>query len=273
MLDVNVQGISVPALGLGTWQMAGPACCKAVERALALGYRHIDTAQAYGNEREVGEAIRATDVPREELFITTKLAVDEMTRERVHRSTHESIKRLALDYVDLLLIHWPHRAVPLRETLDAMMALVDEGLVSRIGVSNFPADWLEEALTMAPIACLQVECHPFLAQRALLEQAQRHDLLFTAYCPLARGRVVRDRVLVDVGHKHGKTASQVALRWLVQRSNVSAIPKAQGEAHLREDIDIFDFALDDNDLARIATLDRGERIIDLGFAPDWSPVP
>lgn len=269
MIEIDVQGMSVPALGLGTWQLQGEACARVLERALELGYRHIDTAQSYGNEQDVGEAVRASRVPRDELFITTKLATDQLTRDRVHRSTHESVKRLALDRIDLLLIHWPSPEVPLSETLEAMMGLVDEGIVSNLGLSNFPPALLREALAMAPIACIQAECHPYLAQRALVSEAQSHELLFTAYCPLARGRVAHDPTLAHIGAKHGKTASQVALKWLLQRRNVSAIPKAQRDAHLRENLGVFDFILDDEDLERMASLDRGERIIDPGFAPDW----
>ncbi|MFW6066817.1 MAG: aldo/keto reductase [Myxococcota bacterium] len=269
MKYVEVRGMKAPALGMGTWQLQGRPCRQAVERALELGYRHIDTAQMYGNEEMVGAALQASGLPRDEVFLTTKLGLDDLARDAVARTTRESLKRLATDRIDLLLIHWPSDRVPLGETLEAMMALQEEGVVSHIGVSNFPPALLREALHMAPVSCIQVEYHPYLAQPELLDMSRRRDLMLTAYSPLARGRVPGDRVLRQLAERHGKTPSQVALRWLIQQDHVSAIPKASSEAHLRENIDIFDFQLKPEEMRMIWELDRGERLLDPPWAPDW----
>jgi 2,5-diketo-D-gluconate reductase B len=267
---VQLNGVSVPALGLGTWQMSGSECREAVQAALALGYRHIDTARMYENEAAIGEALEASDVPRSELFLTTKLWLEDLTEAQVPRATAESLERLRTDYVDLLLIHWPHPEVPLRETLGAMQALQEEGKVRHLGVSNFPPGQLRAALELAPIVCNQVEHHVYLAQAQLHRMAQDHGLMLTAYCPLARGQVLEDPVLKEIAQRHGKGPAQVALRWLIQRDRVCAIPKASSVDHMKANFDIFDFELTDDEMQRIAGLDRGERLINPSFAPDWS---
>lgn len=273
MEHVEVQGAKIPKIGLGTWMLEGRQCREMVERALALGYRHIDTAQGYGNEAEVGAGLAAAmkrgGIDRDELFVTTKLAMDNLTRERVGPSARASLERLGLDRLDLLLIHWPSESVPLRETLEAMQRLVEEGLVRHLGVSNFTLALLEEARSIAPILANQVEHHPFLAQDRLLEIAEQTELCLTAYSPLARGRVERSDVLRSIGEQHGKSASQVALRWLIQHPNECAIPKASSEAHLRANLDVFDFTLSDAEMRRISGLARGERLIDPAWAPRW----
>lgn len=272
MKYLEARGVKVPAVGLGTWLLEGHACRRTVEKALYLGYRHIDTAQMYGNEAQVGAAIRASGLDRDELWITTKLDLGNASREQVHRSTHESLRRLETDHVDLLLIHWPSQRIPLRETLDAMVELVDEGAVRTIGVSNFPPGLLNEALQIAPVSCIQVEYHPFLAQDEIHDLAREHQLVLTAYSPLARGRVLKSATLRAIGEAHGKTAAQVALRWLVQQPQVAAIPKASSEEHLRQNIDVFDFELTADEMRAIFELERGQRLIDPDFAPDWSSV-
>jgi 2,5-diketo-D-gluconate reductase B len=273
---VSIRGPKVPALGLGPWKLAGDACERVVSLALGLGYRHIDTAALYANEREVGAALRGSGVPRGELFITSKLAPDALTAAAVQRGTYESLERLGLDYLDLMLIHWPSVEVPLTETLDAMQLMMEVEAIRSIGVSNFPPALLAEAIELAPIFCVQVEYHPFLAEPSLLEMAQAHGLLLTAYSPLAQGRVAADPTLRRIGRAHGKSASQVALRWLLDQPNVAAIPKAASEAHLRANLDVFDFALTEAEQAAIDGLDRGERLVDPDFAPDWQsagPAP
>lgn len=271
---VEVQGASIPKIGLGTWMLEGERCREIVELALVIGYRHIDTAQAYGNEAKVGAGIMAgigqLGIDRDELFVTTKLSTDNLTRDRVKRSALESLRHLGLDEIDLLLIHWPSDRVPLRETLEAMMRLQDERLVRAIGVSNFTPALLEEALEIAPILVNQIEHHPYLAQDRLLALTERRDVCLAAYSPLARGRVAKDSVLAAIGERHGKTASQVALRWLTQHRNVCAIPKAASERHLRENLDIFDFEVSADEAHRITQLERGERLIDPAWAPEWS---
>ena len=246
----------VPSLGLGTYRLTGETCVRAVERALSMGYRHIDTAQMYGNEREVGRGIAASAVDRDELFLTTKIWPDDFARERVLRTTRESLERLGTDRVDLLLMHWPSERVPLGETLGAMRELQDEGSVLHVGVSNFSPSLVEDAAEHAEIFCNQVEYHPYRDQDSLLAQAREMDYLLTAYRPLSRGGVGGDATLEEIGETHDKTAAQVALRWLVQQEKVSAIPKATGEDHLKENLDVFDFELSGEEMDRVSALGR-----------------
>jgi 2,5-diketo-D-gluconate reductase B len=229
---------------------------RAVERALALGYRHIDTAQMYANEGEVGRAIRNSGVDREEIFLVTKVRTSSFSHGGVIRSTRESLEKLQTGFVDLLLMHWPNPSVPLEETLGAMRELQEEGSVRHVGVSNFPPSMVEEAAQHATVFCNQVEYHPYRAQDELLGQAEEMDYLLTAYSPVARGRVSNDATLKEIGEAHGKTPAQVALRWLIQQQQVAAIPKAASEDHLRSNIDVFDFELSDEEMGRIFALRR-----------------
>lgn len=267
---IELKSLRVPTLGIGTWQLEGDMCRAAVRDALQLGYQHIDTASAYGNEADIGRAIHDSPVPRDALFITSKVWYADLSPEALLRSCHESLNKLQTDHLDLLLIHWPNAKVPLRKTLAALEEAVVAGLTRHVGVSNFPPALLSEALLAAPIECIQVECHPYLNQQELRHLARQHSLLFTAYSPLARGCVLKDPVLNDIGRRHGKTASQVALRWLVQQGGVAVIPKTASSKHLRENLDIFAFELDSQDQQRIAALHRNERLIDPDFAPDWN---
>lgn len=269
MIYATVQGVEVPALGLGTWELNGAACRDAVEHALALGYRHLDTAQGYDNEAEVGEGLRRSGVPREEVFLVTKVKPDNFRRERVLASTLESLTKLRTDYVDLLLMHWPNPEVPLEETLSAFLELRDQGAVRRLGVSNFPAKPVDEAQEVARIFANQVEYHPYLGQETLVEQARAHDYLLTAYSPIARGKVLDDPVLREIGEAHGKTPVQVTLRWLVQQDHVAAIPKAASAKNRESNLDIFDFELSGDEMTRISALGRGERLVDPEGGPDW----
>ncbi len=271
MKTIEVKGALVPALGLGTWQLGGRQCVEAVRQALALGYRHIDTAQMYGNESEVGRAIRESGVPRGEIFLTTKLAPGNYAAARARRATEESLKRLGLDAVDLLLIHWPTGEAPLGETLAAMARLRAEGKTRFIGVSNFNVALLEEAVAThgADIICNQVEYHPFLSQRAVKAALARFGLMLTAYSPLGRGLVQRDKTLAALARKYGKSPAQLALRWLVDQATVAAIPKAASPAHLAANLDIFDFALAEADRAAIDALAANRRVVDPGWGPEW----
>ncbi|AZH24553.1 aldo/keto reductase [Haloplanus aerogenes] len=261
---VTVGGVDVPAVGLGTWRLRGDDCRRAVETALDLGYRHVDTAQAYGNERAVGAGIRESDVDREDVFLATKLDGDSRRRETVQRSVRESLDRLGTDYLDLLLIHWPNGRPPfvpvrlpgrppLAETLEAMNELVDEGLVRHIGVSNFDIRLLDRARRQsdAPIFANQVQFHPYWDQRRLLSYCRRHDVLLTAYSPLCHGGVLDDDVLVGIGRRYDKTAAQVAIRWAIQHDGVGAIPKATSRDHLAANLDVFDFELTESEMTRI----------------------
>jgi diketogulonate reductase-like aldo/keto reductase len=255
MDEIQVQGTSVPAIGLGTWQLTGPSCTETVEAALEMGYRHIDTAQAYGNERQVGLGMEAAAVDREDVFLTTKLDGSNRDERSVRRSTRESLNRLGTDYLDLLLIHWPNTpwVASLSETLGAMNDLVEEGLVRHIGVSNFSPSLLDRArdISAAPILTDQVQYHPYWDQRKLLDYCRIHDVLLTAYSPLARGGVLDDPALVQVGNHYGKSPAQVALRWLVQQDGVAAIPKASSREHLEANLAVFDFELTDAEMERI----------------------
>jgi len=252
----TIKGEKVPSLGLGTYRLTGEACVRAVERALSMGYRHVDTAQMYGNEAEVGRGIQASGVDRGEVFLTTKVWPDDFARERVKGKTQESLKKLGTDYADLLLMHWPSERVPLEETLGAMSELQEEGSVLHVGVSNFSPALVEEASGHAEIFCNQVEYHPYKDQSDLLAQAQELDYLLTAYRPLSRGSVEDDATLREIGEAHGKTAAQVALRWLVQQEKVSAIPKATGAEHLAANLDVFDFELSGEEMDRVSALRR-----------------
>jgi len=266
---VNEQDADVPALGFGTWQISGPACGRAVRDALEIGYRHIDTAQAYENEREVGRGIAESDVDRDDIFLTTKIWHRNLKHDDVIRTGEQSLTRLDVEYVDLLLVHWPVEEIAFQETLDAMRSLQNDDKVRYIGVSNFTPSQLQQAGEHAPLLCNQVEYHPFLSQNDLLDVVREHDMMLAAYSPLARGRVLQDDTLQSIGAGYDKTAAQVALRWLVQQENVAAIPKAADHQHRVENFQIFDFELTDDEMDQIAELDRGQRIIDPSFAPSW----
>src|SRR5215212_4239913 len=256
MESQTIKGEKVPSLGLGTYRLTGDVCERTVERALAMGYRHVDTAQMYGNEAEVGRGIEDAGVNRGEIFLATKVWPNDFAHDRVVRKTRESLKKLRTGYVDLLLMHWPGDGVPLGETLGAMRELQEEGSVLHIGVSNFSPSLVEDATEHAEIFCNQVQYHPYRNQDALLDQSQKMDYLLTAYTPLSRGGVQDDATLKEIGEAHGKTATQVALRWLVQQEKVSAIPKATGEEHLGENLDVFDFELSEEEMDRIFSLRR-----------------
>ncbi len=253
---IEIQGVSVPAVGFGTWQITGPACVEAVSDALALGYRHIDTARAYRNEREVGEGIRASGVAREEIFLVTKVPPSSATPDRLRASCEASLADLGVDGVDLLLLHWPAPQVPVADTLGAMIALRDEGRIAHLGVSNFTPRLLRQALELAPVLNDQVEFHPYEHQDELVDLARERDVLITAYSPLARGRVASDPTLREIATAHGKTPAQVALRWLLDHPKTCVVPKASSHERRVENLDVFDFALSDHERARIGALAR-----------------
>lgn len=256
---VEAGGASIPKLGLGTWQNTGQSCIRSVRTALELGYRHIDTAQAYGNEAEVGEGIATADVDRSEVFLTTKVWRSNLKYDDVLSSVRQSLDRLGTDYIDLLLIHWPHPRRPVAATLEAMAELRDEGLVSHLGVANFTATQLREAVraSAAPIVTDQVLYHPLKDQSALQQYCRDADIALTAYSPLARGAVIGNDRLGEIGARYGKTAVQVALRWLLQQQRVVAIPKATSAGHLEENLDVFDFSLTDGEMAEIHDMRPG----------------
>lgn len=271
MQFVEANGARIPAIGLGTWELRGRTCARLVEQALKLGYRHIDTAQIYENEREVGEGLRSSRVKREELFVTTKVWTTHFAPNDLERSTKESLTKLRLSEVDLLLLHWPNPQVPLNETLGALARVRKAGLARHIGVSNFTVALIEEAVATCPepLVCDQVEYHPYLDQARVKEACARHGMALVAYSPVAKGRVKNDETLARIGKAHGKTSAQVCLRWLVQQ-NVAAIPRTSRIERLSENIDIFDFTLSEAEMQRVSELASPKgRLTDFGFAPKW----
>ncbi|HWE45535.1 MAG TPA: aldo/keto reductase [Caulobacteraceae bacterium] len=272
MKTVTVAGVTIPALGFGTWQLEGQAARRMTQAALNIGYRHIDTAAAYGNEREVGEAIRACGVDRNEIFVTTKIWNDAHRNGELQRAAEASLRRLGLDHVDLLLLHWPVPSVPLAETIGALNDTLERGLTRAIGVSNFTVELIVEAarLSKAQLATDQVEYHPYLNQQKILEIARSQAMTVTAYSPLGHGRVLNDPVLGEIAAAHGKSVSQVILRWLMQQVDVLAVPKTANEDRARENFEAQSFDLSEHEMARIFALAREDgRVIDPGFAPDW----
>lgn len=268
----EIQGIEVPELGFGTFKIVGKECNRAVRKALDCGYRHIDTAQFYRNEIEVGNAIEQSHIDRDELFLTTKIWHTNLAYQNVLLSTEESLKNLNVDYVDLLLVHWPNPSIDINETLDAMLALRDQSKALHLGVSNFPTNMLRELIEeyQTPIFCNQVEYHPFLGQFELLDYAAEQDIMVTAYTPLAHGSVSEDTLLKNLADKYGKSPAQIALRWLIEQEQVIAIPKSSNDQRIEENIDIYDFFLEDEDFEAIDDLDKSRRLINPeGLAPEW----
>jgi 2,5-diketo-D-gluconate reductase B len=266
---LTIQGIEIPKLGFGTWQLSGDDCVVGVRDAIELGYRHIDTARAYGNETQVGQGLHDSGRNRDEIFLTTKLWYTDLHAVGVHDQLEQSLRELRTEYIDLLLVHWPNRRVPIAETLAAMVEARDAGRVRHLGVANFPTALLREALDHAPLIGNQVEYHPYLAQPQMLALARERDVMVTAYSPLAQGAVLRDRVLADIAAAHDRSPAQVALRWLLDQPQVSAVPKASSAEHRAANLDVFGFELTDEERGRIAGLDRGYRTIDPPWAPDW----
>jgi diketogulonate reductase-like aldo/keto reductase len=272
MQVVEANGARIPIVGLGTWQLNGDTAVRMVSEALRLGYRHVDTAAMYGNEAEVGEGIRASGVAREEVFLTTKVWLDDLGAKDFRRSLEQSLKKLKLAYVDLVLIHWPNPRVPLSETIAAMIKIKRDGLSRHIGVSNFTVALVEEAAKLCDeLVTNQIELHPYLDAGKVIAACRAHGLSVTAYCPIARGSAVGDKLMGRIGEGHGKSAAQVCLRYLVQQG-IIVIPRTSKVARLRENLSIFDFALSAPEMAEIAELARPKgrgRVVNLGFAPEW----
>lgn len=273
MKILPANGAEMPALGLGTWRLEGGNCVDMVSRALDIGYRHIDTAAMYGNEREVGEAIRTASVPREEIFLTTKVWPANIGAGDLQRSAENSLSQLGLDHVDLLLIHWPSATIPLAESIAALNDARARGLARNIGVSNFTAAMLEEAaaLSDAPLACNQVEFHPYLAQRTVRETAARLGMAVIAYCPLYRGGELFDEPAVRAAaDAHGKTPAQIVLRWHMQQPGCGAIPRTTKPERLAENFAVFDFELTGAEMDALNALGGAHRrLVDLDIAPVW----
>lgn len=269
---VTVNDFSMPALGFGTYQLEGGNARHMVKYALDVGYRHIDTAQIYDNETEVGQALQEARVVREDIFLTTKVWVDRFSQGKLAPSVDESLRRLGTDYVDLLLLHWPNSNVPLEETLDALMAVQASGKARYIGVSNFTTELMQEAVNICGKGKLvnnQVEYHPYLVQDKVIQQARSLDMTLTAYRPVAKGKILQDNTLTQIAEKYGKTAPQVTLRWIIQQG-IAAIPRSSQESHTQQNFDIFDFSLTAEEMSAINDLRGDQRLVSpQGLAPEW----
>lgn len=268
-VTVDVQGVMIPRLGLGTYQLKGDDCREVVGAALDIGYRHVDTAEAYENEAEIGRTLEDSRIPRDELFLTTKVWWTHLKGTELRRHLDASLERLRSDYVDLTLIHWPNTDLSLGEPLEAMQELKEAGRTRLIGVSNFTPELLERAAELTPIATNQVEYHPFLAQDDLRNLARRLGHVLTAYCPIARNRVADDPVIQQIAERHERTPAQVTLRWHLQQQEVIAVPRSSKRTHLEQNFDVFDFELTDGEMESIHQRARGERIVDPEWAPTW----
>lgn len=261
---------TMPRLGLGTWELTGDDAFYSVKTALDLGYRHIDTAQMYGNEEQVGKALAASDVDRDQVWLTTKLAPRNLDPDKVTASTEDSLRNLDTDYVDLLLIHWPVEIDTVEATLEAMQNLQERQLVGHLGVSNFTAEQLRRAAKAADIITDQVEYHAKLDQSAVLEAARSLGATVTAYSPLARGELLDDPVIVNIAGARDAHPAQIALRWLLDQDDVVVVPKATGQAHLASNLAVLEMPpLEPEDRSAIDRLEKDRRIIDPPFAPDW----
>jgi 2,5-diketo-D-gluconate reductase B len=268
---VIAKGAHIPKIGCGTWELRGELCTGIVSKALQLGYRHIDTAQGYSNEAAVGEGIKLSGIPHDEIFVTTKVRPQLIGDGPLQRSVQESLERLGVDIVDLLLIHWPNPEIPLAESMRALSSAKRLGLARHIGVSNFTIAKLDEAMNSSPepIAAVQFEYHPYLDQKRLLAAVRKLGLAITAYCPIALGKVAKDQALIGIGKKYGKSAVQVTLRWLIQQDDVIAIPRSSKPERLKENLDIFDFTLTDEEMAEIGSMTVADsRLIN---EPQWVP--
>jgi 2,5-diketo-D-gluconate reductase B len=265
---VAVHGANIPLLGLGTWELRGRNCARIVEQALRLGYRAIDTAEMYDNERDVGQGLHASGVRRDQIFLTTKIWPNHFAPRELERAARDCLVRLRLSEVDLLLLHWPNPQVPLADTIGALCKVKRDGLARHIGVSNFTVALIERALQAAsePLVCDQVECHPFLDQSKLIAGARKHGLAVIAYSPLARGDIGRDPVLARLAKAHGKSAAQICLRFLVQQ-NIAVIPRTSKLERLSENAAIFDFTLSGAEMREVGALaSRDGRLVDWAYS-------
>jgi 2,5-diketo-D-gluconate reductase B len=265
-------GAEMPAIGFGTSGLAAPVG-EVVAHALACGFRHLDAARKYGTEEGVGEGIRIARVPREQLFITTKVSHENLRAADFARSVEQSLKALGVSYVDLLLVHWPNAAIPLAETMRALARARRDGLARHLGVANFNIAMLDEAIRFCPepLVTLQAEFHPYLDQSKVLEAVRRRGMILTAYCPLGRGRLINDPVIGEIARQRGKTVAQIALRWAIQHGMVAPIPRSSNRQRITENLAVFDFALSEDEIKRITALKRRDgRIADpAGRAPAW----
>jgi 2,5-diketo-D-gluconate reductase B len=259
----------IPRIGFGTWRLSGRDCSDGVADALAAGYRHVDTASMYGNEGEVGQGLRSSGVDRGSVWLTTKVWPDDLSPDRVRASLERSLRALGTDYVDLYMIHWPNPRIPLAATLEAMIALHEEGRTREIGVSNFTSAQFREALDLAPVIVNQVEYHAYLDQSAVLEVCRERDAELCAYRPLGKGQVASDPVIAEIAAANGATPAQVALAWLIGQEGVSAVPKASSPERRRENLGALAVELSAEERAAIDALPKDRRFVETQWSPDW----
>ena len=271
METLQTQGIRLPRLGLGTYRMQGDVCRAAVESALALGYRHIDTAEMYANEDAIGAAIAASGVKRGELHVTTKVWNENLAPDSMRRAFDASLKKLRLDAVDLYLVHWPKPGMHLPSMFETLMKFREEGRTRAVGVANFNIALLKAVVEdlKAPIACNQIEYHAMLDQSKVRQYMDARSIPLVAYCPLAQGRAASNETLATIGRKHNASAAQVALKWLLDQDGVAAIPKASRRESQKANWDALGVKLDDDDRKKISALPKSQRFVSPGFAPAW----
>lgn len=271
MESLQTQGISLPRLGLGTFRLQGDACRAAVESALGLGYRHIDTAEMYGNEDAIGPAIAASGIARNDLHVTTKVWNENLAPDAIRKAFDASLKKLKLDHVDLYLVHWPSPDMRLPAVLETLMKLKQEGRTRAIGVANFNIALLKQAVEeiKAPIACNQIEYHVLLDQTPIRKYMTAKSIPLVAYCPLAQGRAASNEALIAIGKKHNVSAAQVALKWLLDQDGVAAIPKASRAESQKANLGALNVKLDDDDRKAIAAMPKDQRFVKPGFSPVW----
>lgn len=276
MHRIAANGAEIPAIGLGTWTLTGETATRLVASAIKAGYRHIDTAARYENEAAVGEGLRAGGVPRDEIFVTTKVWPTDLAAGDLQKSVEASLARLQLDHVDLALIHWPSRSVALAESIGALNEVRDRGLARHIGVSNFTVALIDQAVALSrhPLACNQIENHPYLNQDRVIAACRRHGMAVVSYCPLARGAALfAEPAVAGPAARLGRTPAQVVLRWHVQQAGVAAIPRSSDAGRIAQNLDVFGFALEPAEMAAISALRaKHSRICDFEFSPDWDPV-
>ena len=273
MHKVEAHGANIPAIGFGTWTLKGEQASSLVEHALGVGYRHIDTAAMYDNEEAVGKGLKASSVPRNEIFLTTKIWPTELAEGDLQQSVQSSLRRLGVDAVDLLLVHWPSKTIPLAETIGALNEVAAKGLAHHIGVSNFTVPLLNEAVQLSgrPLVCNQIEYHPMLNQDIVMGACRGHAMAVVSYCPLFRGgELFANDPIAALANKYNKSPAQIVLRWQVQQDSVIAIPRSTNKDRVAENLDVFDFALTDEDMKAISALGaNNRRICDFEFSPQW----
>ena len=276
MKMIEASGARIPALGLGTYKLTGETCVGMVAKAIEGGYRHIDTARMYGNEREVGEGIRASGVDRSDLFLTTKIWYEDIGADRLISTAEAAVEALGIGAVDLLLIHWPNARIPLEDSISALNAAREKGLTRHIGVANFPSTLMDDAAAMsaAPLVCNQVEYHPLLSQEAVLAACERHDMALIAYSPIGQGgELLQHPTMTGIAQRLGRTPAQVILRWEIEQPRVGAIPRTSNPDRLSENLDVFSFELSDTDRTALNDMTRQrKRLVDPSFAPSWDRV-